>query len=73
MKPAGIEPDASLDGERRRRFAFRPTGWSLPGSNRMRAWMASDVAGSPSGRLDGACRDRTGDLLVANQALSQLS
>src|SRR3954467_12117133 len=35
MEPAGIEPDVSLEGERRRRFASRPIGWSLPGSNRM--------------------------------------
>src|SRR3954463_12166732 len=34
MEPAGLEPDVSLDGERRRRFAVRPTGWSQPGSNR---------------------------------------
>src|SRR5204862_3279841 len=35
--------------------------------------MANDVAGSPSGRPDGASRARTGDLLGAIQALSQLS
>jgi hypothetical protein len=28
---------------------------------------------SSESQSDGACRDRTGDLLVANQALSQLS
>ena len=39
----------------------------------MRAWRANDVAGSPSGRPDGASRTRTGDLLGAIQALFQLS
>ena len=31
------------------------------------------VAGGMAGRVGGASRDRTGDLLVANQTLSQLS
>src|SRR3954451_25407248 len=39
----------------------------------MRAGVASDATGSPCGRPDGASRTRTGDLLGAIQALSQLS
>jgi hypothetical protein len=43
------------------------------GSSRERASLERSIDGQLRGSNGGASRDRTGDLLVANQTLSQLS
>ena len=58
----GLEPPtSSLSGMRSSQLSYRP-------SERLRT-----VGAIPAAATGGAGRDRTGDLLNANQALSQLS
>ena len=54
------------ENTRRQRQAFAAANWFTSG----RAWLRSFAVVSPPG---GARRDRTDDLLLAKQALSQLS
>ena len=64
---SGVEPLTSpLSGVRSNQLSYRPS------------WLPFAFAGSPASSIrfvcsGGADRDRTGDLLNANQALSQLS
>ena len=65
MGLGGLEPPTSpLSGVRSNQLSYRPIAKAMTGSVKV---------GSDDHKIGGAMRDRTADLLNANQALSQLS